>query len=315
MITNRIRNTLLSLQQPLLDPRKRKNLMRNGALAAALFAVFYVIGLFVPEGFDWIHFFQFGRFPGFWLPWTKALVGWMDFPTVFALSMIGLGWRTRKYSHSPLPLVLTLASLPMFWILHLGNYDCLVVLGLMLLPWGVPLALLKPHLAAFAFLANRKWFLAGAIWIILSLLIWGFWPLTQINTIIVNPAWREEWVQDISLFPWGLLVAVPLLWYSRGDEDLLMAAGSLATPHLFPYHFIVLMPSLGRMRLRWMILTWIFTWSPLLANYLGPGAWHFGNFASLCFWCGIYFNRPRAPAAAAPPAGEAGKTLPGTLPS
>lgn len=227
------------------------------------------------------------------MPWMKLLVGWMDFPTVFALSMLGLGFRTWKYSRSPIPLILTLFSLPMLWILHLGNHDALVVLGLLLLPWGVPLALLKPHLTFFALLANRKWFIAGAIWGILSILLYGLWPLAQINGVIANPAWRQEWVQDISLFPWGLIPAIPLLWFSRGDEDLLMAAGSLCTPHLFPYHFIVLMPALGRMRYRWMILTWIFTWSPLMANYLGQGAWHLGNFASLCFWCGIYFNKQR----------------------
>ena len=305
MIPHWFPNALQPLRQTLSDPSARTRLLRNGALAAALFTVLYIVGCFVPEGFDWNHFFRFGRFPGFWLPWSKPLVGWMNFPTVFALSMIGLLWRTRKYSRSPLPLVLTLFSFPFFWILHLGNYDCLVVLGLMLLPWGVPLALLKPHLTAFALLANRKWFLAGAIWFAVSLLIWGFWPLTQINTIITNPAWREEWIQDISLFPWGLIAAVPLLWFSRRDEDLLMAAGSLATPHLFPYHFIVLMPALGRMRKRWMILTWIITWTPLAANWLGPGAWHLGNFASLCFWCGIYFNRGRKAQTAAPPPGGA----------
>jgi hypothetical protein len=72
-----------------------------------------------------------------------------------------------------------------------------------------------------------------------------------------------------------------------------MAAGSLATPHLFPYHFIVLMPALARMNRRWMWATWLLTWSPLLANWLGPWAWHLGNLASLSFFAGIYLNRGR----------------------
>jgi hypothetical protein len=299
-----LRNLLRPLQQKLLDPQKRKLWIRNGLLAVALFIGFYIIGLFIPEGFDWKHFFGQGKFPGFWMPWSKLLVGWMNYPAVFAFSMIGLGWRTWKYSRSPVPLVLALVSLPMLWVLHLGNYDALVVLGLMLLPWGAPLALLKPQISAFALLANRKWILAGVIWGVISLILWGFWPLAQINGIITNPAWREEWVQDISLFPWGLLPVIPLLWFSRGDEDLLMAAGSLATPHIFPYHYIVLMPALGRMRFRWMILTWIFTWSPLMANYIGPGGWHLGNFAGLCFWCGIYFNRNRGPSGPPFPSGN-----------
>lgn len=72
-----------------------------------------------------------------------------------------------------------------------------------------------------------------------------------------------------------------------------MAAGSLATPHLFPYHFIILMPSLGRMRLPWMLLTWVISWTPLLANWVGPIGWHFGNLMSLAFWFGIYLNKPK----------------------
>ena len=72
-----------------------------------------------------------------------------------------------------------------------------------------------------------------------------------------------------------------------------MAAGSLATPHLFPYHFILLTPSLGRMKRPWMIATWLIAWTPLLANWLGPTAWHFGNLMSIFFWCGIYFSGKR----------------------
>jgi hypothetical protein len=126
-------------------------------------------------------------------------------------------------------------------------------------------------------------------WLLISFLIWGFWPLTWLP--LLTNQWSVEWPQDIALFPWGLLIALPLMWFSRGDEDLLMAAGSFATPHLFPYHFIVLMPALARMRIPMMLLTWFISWTPLLSNWLGPWAWHFGNLMSVCFWAGIYFNR------------------------
>ena len=106
--------------------------------------------------------------------------------------------------------------------------------------------------------------------------------------MVMTPAWKAEWTQDITLFPWGLLPGLVLLWFSRGDEDLLMAAGSLMTPHLFPYHFIVLMPALARMTWPWMLLTFFVSWTPLLANWFGPQAWRFGNLMSLCFWFGIY---------------------------
>ena len=175
------------------------------------------------------------------------------------------------------------------WVILMGNLDGLVLLGLLLLPWGAPLALMKPQVAAFALLAKKNTIIAGIIWGVISLLIWGLWPLNFL--MVLNPSWKVEWVQDISIFPWGILLALPLLWLGRGDEDLLMAAGSLATPHLFPYHFILLMPSLARMKRPWLIATWLISWTPLLANWLGPLAWHFGNLMSIFFWCGIYFSR------------------------
>jgi hypothetical protein len=184
---------------------------------------------------------------------------------------------------------MVLLSLPTAWEIILGNVDGLVLLGLLMLPWGAPLALFKPQIAAFALLARKSSLVAGGITIAISLLIWGLWPLTLLH--VGTPAWRADWPQDITLYPWGLILAIPLMWLSRGDEDLLMAAGSLGTPHLFPYHFIVLMPAMGRMRWYWAALTWVVSWLPLTANWLGPVGWHFGNLLSLCFWFGIYTNR------------------------
>jgi hypothetical protein len=72
---------------------------------------------------------------------------------------------------------------------------------------------------------------------------------------------------------------------------MLMAAGSFVTPHLFPYHFILVMPALARMKLGWMLAAWLLSWSPLLANWLGDEAWHFGNLFALVLWAGIYFGK------------------------
>lgn len=54
------------------------------------------------------------------------------------------------------------------------------------------------------------------------------------------------------------------------------------------------LPTVTRMKWPWMVFTWVISWTPLLANYLGPWAWHFGNLISVFFWCGIYFSKPRA---------------------
>ena len=254
-----------------------------------LFSGLYLVGLFVPIGFDWRAFFSKGRLPNFWMPWTKPLLKFLTMPGVFALTVLGVGLRSVRYRFSYLAITLALISLPTLWVLHLGTLDCLALVGLLILPWGAPLVLIKPQVASFALLARRNTLIVTIVWLLISLLIWGLWPLNMGQ--LFQPDWKQEWVQDITLFPWGLIIALPLMWFSRGDEDLLMAAGSLATPHLFPYHFIVLMPALARMRWYWMVITWLVSFTPLLSNWLGSWAWHFGNLLSICFWLGIYTNR------------------------
>jgi hypothetical protein len=158
-----------------------------------------------------------------------------------------------------------------------------------LLPYGVPLLLLKPQLGTFALLANRRYFLAGAIWGIITVLLYGFW-FTRLN-LVGGPQWKIDWPQDISLLPWGIFIAVPLMWLGRGDSDMLMAAGSFVTPHLFTYHFVLVMPAIARMSWPWAILCWAFSFLPLLANWWGPWAWHLGNLLGLTLWLGLYLQR------------------------
>jgi hypothetical protein len=238
------------------------------------------------------------------MPWTRFIVQTLNLPLIFAITVLAMGIRSFQYKPSPLALFLALISLPTLWVFYLGNLDGLVLLGLISLPLGAPLVLIKPQVASFALLAKKNSIYFTIIWILISFMIWGFWP-TNFSTLF-TPEWKQEWVQDITLFPWGILIALPMMWFSRGDEDLLMASGSLGTPHLFPYHFIVLMPALARMRWYWMVITWAVSWTPFLSNWLGPWAWHFGNLMSVCFWLGIYLNRQTASEG---PLGESASTL------
>ena len=256
---------------------------------ASLFGFCYVVGLFLPQGFDWVIFFSKGAVSPVWTPWTPVILKFLNWPLVVAITLFAIIYRAFRYNRSPWPIALAVLSLPTMWVLYLGNLDGLVLAGLLLLPWGVPLAAMKPQLAAFALLAKKSSIVAGVVWGVISLAIWGLWPLNFMNTL--TPDWRVEWVQDISMFPWGIFIALPLLWLSRGDEDLLMAAGSFVTPHLFPYHFILLMPSLARMNPIWMVVTWFVSWTPLLANWVGPIGWRMGNVLAACIWLGIYFGK------------------------
>lgn len=276
----------------LQDPLKIQQSLKKCALYLVLFVFLYIIGSFLPEGFDWVMYFKKGLVHPIWTPWTKPIIDFFvpkGYGLVFALSVIGMGVRAYRYKPSPFPAILAFLSLPTLWVFFMGNLDGLVLFGMLIMPVGIPLVLMKPQVSAFALLARKDWFIAAVVWTLFSLIIWGFWPIRML--MVTTTEWKAEWVQDITIFPWGLILALPLLWLSRGDQDLLMAAGSLATPHLFPYHFILLMPALARMRWYWMILTWTVSWTPLLSNWLGSWAWHLGNLLSLCFWFGIYLNK------------------------
>ncbi len=254
------------------------------------FAFLYIVGGFVPVGFDWKCCFSTGNLASFFVPWMLSIVRLFNPQSIFALTVLALIMRMWRYKARPWQIFLALTSLPTLWLLFLGNVDGLVMVGLLLLPvLGVPLVLIKPQIASFSLLANRRSISAAIVWVILSILIWGFWPLNFLP--VGNAQWRADWPQDITLYPWGVLLMLPLLWLSRGDEDMLMVAGSFATPHLFPYHFYVVMPALARMGVFWAVLSWAVSFTPFLANYWGPAAWHFGNLLSVTLWLGLYQHK------------------------
>ncbi len=273
------------------NPKISKSKWLPVLIWAFIFSLFYGVGLVIPPGFDWYSFFGKGAVSQIWPPWTTVILKLINWPLTVAITLFAIVFRGYRYNRSPIPIALAVLSLPTMWVLFDGNLDGLVLLGLLLMPWGVPLVIMKPQLAAFSLLAKKKWIIAGVIWGALSLVIWGLWPLRF--TTVFSQGWKVEWTQDINLFPWGAIIALPLFWLSRGDEDLLMAAGSFVTPHLFPYHYILLMPALSRMSKFWMVLTWAISWTPLVANWVGAMGWHMGNVLGICLWLGVYLNKKK----------------------
>lgn len=258
-------------------------------IVAGAYVCLYLVALFIPVGFDWKCCYGPRNLPPFFMPWTNFVLDVVNPAALNALVILAIILRVHSYRGPVWAIALACLSFPVLWVLFKTDLEGVILLGIMLLPWGVPLVLLKPQLAAFALLAKRSSLIAGVVWVLLSFLLWGLWPLTFIG--IGSPQWRADWPQDISLFPWGAIIAVPLLWLGRGDEDMLMAAGSFITPHVFPYHFTLIMPAVARMNKFWAIFSWAVSFSPLLANYLGPEAWHFGNLTGLVIWLGLYLRR------------------------
>ncbi len=265
--------------------------LRFLGLIALAYLLIYALVSFIPVGFDWIYYFGRKILPPFWVPWAMPVLEVVSPQTLSAVAILAAALRIRQFHGSMWRLPLVVISLPMLWLLFKSDVDGLALLGLVTLPWGVPLLLLKPQIGVFALLAKRSSFIAGAVWGLISIAIWGLW-FARLQ-LVSGAQWHLDWPQDISLFPWGLLIAVPLMWLGRGDEDMLMAAGSFATPHLFPYHFVLIMPALGRVSRLWAAVAWLVSFLPLLANFLGPAAWHLGNLTGLTIWLGLYLQRRR----------------------
>jgi hypothetical protein len=322
-------------------------------IAAAIGA----LASFLSVGFDYRFVFGPHKFPIFYVPWTDGLMYLLPWPAIVALTVLALIIGVQRHRGSPGTIVLALFSLPTIWVLLLGQLEGVALLGLLLMPWSVPVrllerrgrfgrrewitlalfmaatviaavilirdqgplyyevspilgkqpqigvalllllpwvvpvALLKPQLTAFAMLARKNWLITTILWVALSIVIWGFW-LPNLDARLA-PGIRAAQPQDVSLFPYSLLIAVPMLWLARGDAEMLMAAGALAVPTVHPYQYIVLMPALARLPLGLRLLCWLSSFLPLTANYFGPAWWLTGNIFPLLLWLCLLWQRRR----------------------
>ena len=204
-------------------------------------------------------------------PWGSQVVALLTWESLVGLSLAGVTLAVLKRAIHPASAALALLTLPLFWSVLIGQLEGLITLGLTALPWLTPLALLKPQVSTFAFLARRTYLLAFLVWLGLSLLIWGPWPIQMLG--IRSYIAEVRLIIDVTLFPWGLPLAALLLWLSRGDMDMLMLAGAAATPYLLPYNLLPVVPAIARLRPRAAIIASLLSWLPLSANWLGPVGW------------------------------------------
>lgn len=176
--------------------------------------------------------------------------------------------------------------------IELGKQPVVGLAMVLLLPWVMPLTLLRPQLTAFALLARRSWLITGALWIMLSVVIWGWWVPNML--LKVTPEVKAIQPQNVSLFPWSIVFVLPMLWWSRRDPDMLMAAGSFIAPSVLPYYYVILMPSLARLPVKYAMLCWLSSFLPLTANYFGPAWWLTANVFPLLIWLGLWYQNRSA---------------------
>lgn len=277
-----------------LFPRQRVfsrplTFLQSAGLFVVLFLLFLPLGFLLPANgffaFDWLHFFGQGNIPPFYPPWTIYVVRFLSWPSLVSLTLSSFALAAYLRSSHPLSMGLAFLTLPVLWTVFLGQVDGVVLLGVLGLPLLAPLALLKPQISLFAFAARRSYLAALLAVLLLSFLIWGFWPREMFSVWVVHQEGR--YVDDIALGLYGLPIAIPLLWLSRGDVDMLMLAGSLVSPYLLPYNLIVVMPSIARLSPKSALLACLLSWLPFSANWLGPAGWFLGWLAVVWIWADL----------------------------
>ncbi len=233
-------------------------------------------------GFDWIQFYSQGIVPTFYPPWTQMVVKPLSWSMLIGITLAGFALAALKRAVHPISVAVAFFSLPLMWTLFLGQLEGIVLVGLLGIPWLAPLALIKPQVSIFAFGARKKYFLVVIFFLLLSLLIWGLWPIQTLN---VESYYAEgRYPQNIGMGWWGLPLALITLWFSRGDMDMLMLGGTFLLPHLIPYNLLPVIPAIARLKPKPAIVAVLLSWLPMSANWIGPIGWWLGWLNIIWVW-------------------------------
>jgi len=264
-------------------------------LFVALTIIFTLGASFLPLnsliGFDWKHFFGNNNLPPFYPPWTLGIVRYMTFPLLIGITLSAVFLAVIQRSVHIISAAAAVLCLPVLWTIFLGQLEGLVVLGMLGLPWLIPLAIIKPQISFFGLGARRSYILAFLIFLSVSMVIWGNWPAETLSANQYYAGGRYQ--QDISLGLWGLPLFIATLWFSRGDMDMLMASGSFISPHIIFYNLLPLTPAVARLTPRAAIIALILSYFTLSSNSLGPKGWWLGW--AFVFWVWINLAAQRYP--------------------
>lgn len=259
---------------PALDWRLVLAILVGGVISALLVNTTHFLG------HDWVAYFAEQPTPYFphiphtsYPPWVLSIVlrGVTILPPYTGLAIInGLtlstvtvlsyayGRRTFPESRFPAVLAVLLVLLsPLPWmLLWLGQIDMIVLVGLATLPVGIPILIGKLNVGLWAALNSRRDILVSAVWLAVSLLIWGFWPEKIAQQITPQTFTHPIVMGWQALHPLLLVFGGLLLLVTDRDPLRLMAAGSFMSPYMMPYHYFVLLPAVGRVRGGRQIMVW-----------------------------------------------------------
>ena len=240
-------------------------------------------------GFDWTHFWGKQNIPAFYPPWTVYLVKFITYPMLIGITIASFIIATYQRSNHMLSSLAALLSFPLIWTVFLGQLEGWTVLGMLYLPWLIPMVLVKPQVSVFGLGARRSYIIAFFIFFCLSLLFWGNWPAKMFA--ITTYYSGDDYPQDIGLGIMGLPIFLSMLWFSRGDMDMLMACGAFISPHLVFYNLLPLTPAVARLKPGKAIIAMLISFTPLLSNWLGEKGWLFGWGFVFWLWVNLAIQR------------------------
>lgn len=293
MIIQKLRQVLDILFPEQIIFARQFSIRKQVGIFWVLLVIFYSIGYFIPANgfiaFDWIHFFSTGSLPPYYPPWGELIIHFLNWPLLFGSTLAGVGLSIIKRSVHIVSAISALLALPVLWTIFLGQLEGLVVVGLLGLPWLAPLAMMKPQVSIFAFCAKRHYFFAGILWLFLAFMIWGFWS----SQMIAVNTYHEEgrFVNNIAIGISGIVIALPLFWFSRGDMDMLMVSGAFMTPYLLPYNMMPFILAIARLKPALAVIACLLSWLPLSANWIGSWGWWLGWLVVVWLWGCLAWQR------------------------
>lgn len=163
------------------------------------------------------------------------------------VSVILLG----AYTKSPKKAVLAAIAAPLPGMVTLGQFDGILLLGLMIpAGFGIPILLAKPQDAFLTILPrlNRKSILFTGAVIVASVLIWGPWW----NNIIGQTPYYHK---NVSLFPYtiplGLIIGY--VGYKRKKDGLLALASLCMAPYFMMHSALLAVAALIKESEDWRV--------------------------------------------------------------
>lgn len=266
-------NNIFSTLWPNADNQTKKNRIIPFSLAI-VFGI--VIGVTLRDapflGSDWKSVYTTDLINFFYPPWTAIItlplsrLPWrLGLAILNGLSVSTLAVTTVYFGKNGVyryfGAILAIVSLPVFLLFWVGHIDALALLGLLAMPWGIPLLFSKGTFVIFAVFSNKNWFLYSVFFLFISMIIWPFW----LNNANVSLGFRSTEIgTSVGWHVYGfvpLIVGIAMfLLSSRVSAFEMMSAGALIHPFLLPYHLVVLLPVLGMLNGKQQILLWIISW-------------------------------------------------------